>query len=410
MIIKKMLPVLISLLILLSIGASAAATTSYNTTQISKAAGVVKTNVDTKNSLPPNVSVGNTTVTNPQFLYLLTTATKNVYNKNNSSVKLRNVSNPTSPSENVKSGTLTKAQYITMASSINSYISTNGRLPNYVNSALGEMKYESLIYMYSKILNYYNIYKSLPNTVSVKSWYSLTNPTSLGNPAHLNGTKVNQPTTLLDGTKFTSTLLSPKPTATSPNYVLKMGPFGNGTNKVAVIIGVHPLEVQTHIAMLNAIEAIHKSLTNVQIWVYCIVVTDKNSANYNLGRAEGQNLANKYVVPNIDKSFKLVLDTHGNTGNGLEEYSGYPNFIFAPNKDTISLSADYKIVASKYTAGDLINHYITGTSPAYVTIPIAKKGIPTIVYEQYINQANYAKVLYQHALQVVEAINAIFAK
>ena len=43
-----------------------------------------------------------------------------------------------------------------------------------------------------------------------------------------------------------------------------------------------------------------------------------------------------------------------------------------------------------------------------MTIPIAKKGIPTIVYEQYINQANYAQVLYLHALQVVKAINAVF--
>ena len=38
-----------------------------------------------------------------------------------------------------------------------------------------------------------------------------------------------------------------------------------------------------------------------------------------------------------------------------------------------------------------------------------KKGIPTIVYEEYQNQANYAQVLYQHALQVIRALNAVFA-
>ncbi len=59
---------------------------------------------------------------------------------------------------------------------------------------------------------------------------------------------------------------------------------------------------------------------------------------------------------------------------------------------------------------DLKYHTLTdGTSPKYVTIPIALKGIPTIVFEQYQNQANYAQVLYQHALQVVIAINSIFA-
>jgi hypothetical protein len=404
MIIKKFIPILISLLMLFSIGASAAATTSFNTSQISHAAGIVKTNVETKNSLPPNETVGNTTVSNAQFLYLLTTATKNLANKNTSSINLRNVSNPTNPSETVKSGTITNTTYVAMANSINSYIKANSRLPNYVSTPLGTMKYESLIYMYSKILNYFNTYKKLPNTVSVKSWYTLTNPTSLGPYAVLNGTKVNQPTTLLDGTKFTSTLLGQN----SLGYVLKMGPFGTGTNKVAVIIGVHPLEVQTHIAMLNAIEALHKSLTNVQIWVYCVVV--KNGAVYSTGRMSGQLLAQKYVVPNIDKSsFKLVLDTHGNTGNGAEEYSGYPNFLFAPVQNTQSTKFASKLTKSVYTNGDLIYHYIKGTSPAYVTIPIATNtGAPTLVYEQYINQPNYAQVLYQHAIQIIKAINAAF--
>jgi hypothetical protein len=406
MIIKKFIPILISLLMLFSIGAAAAATTSVNTTQVIHSAGIVKTNVETKNSLPPNETVGNTTVSNAQFLYLLTTATQNVYNKKiNASINVRSVSDPTNPSETVKSGNIYISEYITMTKSINSFISAHsGALPNYVSTSLGTMKYESLIYMYSKILNYYNTNKKLPNSVSVKSWYTLTNPTSLGQPAHLNGTKYNQPTTLLDGTKFTSTLLGQN----SLGYVLKMGPFGTGTNKVAVIIGVHPLEVQTHIAMLNAIEALHKSLTNVQIWIYCVVV--KNGAVYSTGRMSGQLLAQKYVVPNIDKSsFKLVLDTHGNTGNGAEEYSGYPNFLFAPVQNTQSTKFASKLTKSVYTNGDLIYHYIKGTSPAYVTIPIATNtGAPTLVYEQYINQPNYAQVLYQHAIQIIKAINAAF--
>ena len=115
------------------------------------------------------------------------------------------------------------------------------------------------------------------------------------------------------------------------------------------------------------------------------------------------------MVPNIGTSYKLVLDTHGNTGNGAEEYSGYPNFVFAPVQNTQSKSYASKLTNSRYTYGDLIYHYITGTSPIYVTIPIANKGIPTLVYEQYINQPNYAQVLYQHALQVVNAINDAFA-
>ena len=98
MIIKKILPVLIAMLMFLSIGSSAAAnsttvnSTSFNTSQISQSAGVVKSYVETNYGLPNKVTVGNNQVTQSQYLYLLTTATQNVANGNKSSITLRNVS------------------------------------------------------------------------------------------------------------------------------------------------------------------------------------------------------------------------------------------------------------------------------------------------------------------------------
>ena len=236
---------------------------------------------------------------------------------------------------------------------------------------------------------YYGTNKVLPNTVSVKSWYTL----SLGPAATLNGTA-----------KYNSTLLGKN----SLGYVLKLGSFGTGTNKIAIIVGVHPLEVQTHIAMLNVIMAQSKKLNNVQITVYDVVV--KNGADYATGRAAGQDLANEFVVPNIDTSYEMVMDCHGNTGKGTD-YSGYPNFVFAPLENTGSSAIASKLIHSNMTKGNLVYHFLAdGTSPQYVTIPIAKKGIPTLVYEQYTNQANYAQVLYQHAMKVLEAINTSFTK
>ena len=393
MIIKKAIPILIGLIMLLSIGASAAATanstTTYNTTQITQTASAVKYNVEHKYTLPNNVTIGNTQITNPEFLYILTTATKNAAKNNKSSITFKNVSKATAPSETTTGGTLTKVQYLTIADQINSYVNANGRLPNYVNTAVGTMKYSSLEYMFSKVMAYYGINKVLPSTVAVKSWYTL----SLGPAATLNGTA-----------KYNETLLGKN----SLGYVLKLGAFGTGTNKVAIIVGVHPLEAQTHIAMLNAIMALSKTLNNVQITVYDVVV--KNGAVYSTGRAAGQTLASEFVVPNIGTSYKMVMDCHGNKGVG-SDYSGYPNFVFAPLQTTGSLAIASKLIHSNMTKGDLNYHYLAdGTSPQYVTIPIAKKGIPTIVYEQYINQANYAQVLYQHAMQVLQAINAAFAK
>jgi hypothetical protein len=391
MINKKMVSVLIGLLMIVSIGASAATSTTgnYSVSQIGQSAGNVKNYVETQNSLPSKVSVGNKNVTTAQFLYLMTSATSNLAKNNKNSIYFKNVSNPTSPSETFKGGTINKTTYLSMASSVNSYIAKYGKAPNYVTTAQGTIKYQSMVYMYSKIMNYYKINNKLPTSVTLKSWYAQT----LGPAATVNATS---------GFFKTSAVLG----STSYGKVLRLSPIGTGTNKVAIIIGVHPLEVQTHIAMLNAIYAMSKSLKNVQITIFDVIVY--NGDNYDTGRSQGQTLASKYVVPNIGTSYKLVMDVHGNTGRGEEVYSGYPNFVFAPLQDSKSNSYASKIASSQYTTG-LINHYVKGTSPTYVTIPIAKKGIPTIVYEQYVNQANYAKVMYLHAVEVLKSINSIFA-
>ncbi len=387
-----MISVLMGLLMLLSIGAAAAASNpgNYSVNQIGQSSGNVKNYVETQNGLPNKVSIGNKNVTTAQFLYLMTKATSNLYKNNKNNVTLKNVSNPTNPSETFKGGSISKTTYLSMANSVNSYIEKNGKAPSYVTTTQGTIKYQSMVYMFSKVMKYYKDNNKLPSSVTMKSWYAQT----LGPAATVNATK---------GFFKTSATLG----STSYGKVLKLSPIGTGKNKVAIIIGVHPLEVQTHIAMLNAIYALSKSLNNVQITVYDVIVY--NGDNYATGRSQGQTLASKYVVPNIGTSYKLVMDVHGNTGRGEEVYSGYPNFVFAPKQDTKSNSYASKIANSKYTNGNLINHYVKGTSPTYVTIPIAKKGIPTIVYEQYINQANYAKVMYSHSMEVLRAINSIFA-
>jgi len=395
MINRKIFSILMGLLMLLSLSASAATsnTTSFNTSQITQSAGNVKHYVENDYGLPNTVKVGNKSVTESQFLYLITAATNNIgIGKSSSKVTLKNVSGSSTVKESVTSGKLTRSEYISLSKRINSYITTNGKIPSSMSTSIGTMKYQSLVYMYSKVLAYYNTNKVLPSTVSVKSWYA----TTLGPAATNNKTVQNF-------------FLKNAKTLGSNSYgtVMKLTPVGTGKNKVAIIIGVHPLEVQTHIAMLNAIYAYSKSLKNVQITVFDVIVY--NGDNYSTGRTNGQNLANKYVVPNIDTSYKLVMDTHGNTGKGSEVYSGVPNFVFAPLQNTKSKTIANEIVNSKFTNGDLKYHYVSGTSPKYVTIPIANKGIPTIVFEQYINQANYAKVLYEHSLEVLKAINAIFA-
>ncbi|MGV8144298.1 MAG: pseudomurein-binding repeat-containing protein, partial [Methanothermobacter sp.] len=67
-------------------------------------------------------------------------------------------------------GTLSKTEYIDVAKTINSYISSNDKAPGYVSTSLGKMGYETMVYSYAKILNFYKSYDRLPNTVSVTEW------------------------------------------------------------------------------------------------------------------------------------------------------------------------------------------------------------------------------------------------
>jgi hypothetical protein len=414
MIIKKILPVLIALIMFLSIGASDAVaantttanSTNFNTSQIGQSAGVVKSDVETNYNLPNNVTVGNKQVTPSQYLYLLTTATQNIANGNKSSIALRNVSNAPSPNENVTNGTLTKAQYLTIASKITTYIAENGRLPNYVTTPLGTMEYQSLIYMYSKIMNFYNQNDRLPNTVSVQSWLLTTS----GPFAVINGTAINEK------------LLGQE----SYGYVLKLGPYGNATskNKVAVVIGVYPQEVQSHIAMFNAISYLSSTLKNMQIWIFDVVVY--NGTDYTQGRAWGNALAYKYVVPQIDNSYKLLIDVHGNRGLYTNTTTGLPipEIVMAPTSTTNSawgpttptsvyqksLSYANALLNSSYTGGTLHYYYIySATSPPYVTLPVEAKGVPSLILDFELNISNYAQVLFQHDLGVLKALNAMFA-
>ena len=79
----------------------------------------------------------------------------------------------------------------------------------------------------------------------------------------------------------------------STNYgkVIKSGPYGNsnGTQKIAFIVGVHPLESYSHRAIVTSLLSLNRSL-NSSYYVYSIDVT-KDRTSYNNGRMNGQLLA-----------------------------------------------------------------------------------------------------------------------
>jgi hypothetical protein len=172
---------------------------------------------------------------------------------------------------------------------------------------------------------------------------------------------------------------------TSYGYVVKEGPFGNTSSnvKIAYIVGVHPLESEAHQAMVQSITD-HNSTLKYCYYIYRVNVTE-NGDNYNIGRMNGQLLANKFVVPDIEKqNFQLTIDVHSNVGNWAET-----RFLFAPVNGTKAES----IAMSIKNQLPWLTYYVPPdpTSPSYVTIPLINAGIPAIVYETYHNDS-YATI------------------
>lgn len=171
------LAVLLTLAVTLCISTAAAATTTTSTTtvtatpaQLDKASECVQKFIKDNKRLPNYVTISNRQVTMPQFLYLLNTGVTNLNSGKTTSVSTKAVNNPTSPSQTVKSGTLTKAEYVKVAGNVKKFVDTNQRLPNYVSTTRGNMRYESLIDTYTRIMVFYGDYKRLPNTVTVNPW------------------------------------------------------------------------------------------------------------------------------------------------------------------------------------------------------------------------------------------------
>ena len=127
-------------------------------------------------------------------------------------------------------------------------------------------------------------------------------------------------------------------------HVIKNVGNPNG-KKIAYVVGVHPLENDTHRTLLKLLP----TLDNLSYCydIYVINVTEDFSSygellpDDNPGRDTGQNLAYKYVYPRImNGSYELAVDVHAHGG----AYP-YDTFVFSPVKN--STGAKYAMNVSK---------------------------------------------------------------
>ncbi len=364
--------IIASVLLLSMSNVSAAYSTDFTVNQVINSASNVKLYVETNHRLPNTVNVAGTQVTMPQFLEIMTTTVLNINSGSNAPIDLKSYSSPGTSSENITTASISKTEYLDIANRVKSYMDINGKAPSYATqkSTGSTIGFESLVYMYSKILNYYKTSYTLPNYVTVKSWKNITETT--------NNTNVTKNTI----------------GSTSYGYVEKQV-YGNQRSfqTVVLIVGVHPQENGIHTAVANALASKSSMLTKRYV-IYKVHVT-QDVDDYNKSRMNGQLLAQKFVVPDVPKEKPmLVVDNHENHGanSGYAQY----RFLYPISNTAITTTYANKIISQMQFL--VIYKPPTSTSPQYVTIPIANYGIPTIIYETYFFDSTAKKVSDANAL------------
>jgi transglutaminase-like putative cysteine protease len=125
--------------------------------------------IKANHKLPSYIMVSGKNITLSQFLYLISVDILKLNSKSQTSITLKSVKTPVlSVAETVKTGNISKTEYITIAKNVYNYINLHGAAPVTASSSRGLIRYESLIYSFSKILDYYSTNKRLPAYVSVQ--------------------------------------------------------------------------------------------------------------------------------------------------------------------------------------------------------------------------------------------------
>jgi transglutaminase-like putative cysteine protease len=145
--------------------------------KINAAASRVQTFIQTYHRLPSSVLVSGQQVSMSTFLYLLTFDLMKVNSGSKTPIALRTIKSPSfNGTETLKTGKISKTEYVSIAKRINTYINKYWAAPRTAFSSLGNFRYETLVYTYSKILGFYGTNKRLPNYVSTQPGIAVPKP------------------------------------------------------------------------------------------------------------------------------------------------------------------------------------------------------------------------------------------
>lgn len=143
-------------------------------TQLNTAASNLKTFIETYNQMPTKVTVGGQDITTAQFLNLLAQSILNTSGTQSNALKTQIIYAANNPTESLTAGTILKSEYLNLALSLNSFSSINNTMPDSLTTTLGKMRYESAVYLFLKVFDFYSTNNRLPSYVAITPWTGTT--------------------------------------------------------------------------------------------------------------------------------------------------------------------------------------------------------------------------------------------
>ncbi|MBF4474242.1 MAG: hypothetical protein ISP06_02055, partial [Methanobacterium formicicum] len=140
---------------------------SFTNEQIIQAALDVKRFLEGNKYLPEYITINGIQVNQATFLQLLTQTTIKINNSDTTTTELINIKQPPTGTETVTPGTLTQNEYLNLAQNILTYINTNQQAPATMSTVFGNIKFQSLLYLYTRALSMQKTYGTLPTFLAV---------------------------------------------------------------------------------------------------------------------------------------------------------------------------------------------------------------------------------------------------
>jgi hypothetical protein len=134
----------------------------------------LKDYIEEQLTLPTKVEVGLERFSTPQMLSLMTQALKVIDSQSGDIVSLI-VDEPENSTGNIIHSQLSKNEYLNVTDVLDDYMTLNKQAPDFISTHIGDIKYETLVYMYARILDFYAIEGRLPEIVVVNNF--LDDPT-----------------------------------------------------------------------------------------------------------------------------------------------------------------------------------------------------------------------------------------